>query len=50
MASINLEFITEDMVLLVKGHIIQKNKDGTIKYISESNIEIPLDKILKSIK
>jgi len=50
MASINLEFVTEDMVVLVKGHIIQKNNDGTIKYIKKSSIEIPLDKILESIK
>ena len=50
MASINLEFITEDIVVLVKGHIIQKNKDGTIKYIEKSDIEILLNKILKSIE
>ena len=50
MASINLKWIADKPVILYKGHIIQVNEDGTEKYLQESNIEIPLDKILKSIE
>lgn len=50
MASVKIKYIMEDVVVLVKGHMIQENEDGTEKYLQESNIEIPLEEAFSFIK
>ena len=47
MASINLKWIADEVVVLYKGHIVQINQDGSEKYLQQSNIEIPLNDIVK---
>ena len=47
MASIQIKTVMEDVVILVKGHLIQVNEDGSEKYLQPFNYEMEIEDFLK---
>ena len=47
MASIRVKTVMEDVVILVKGHLIQINEDGSEKYLQPFNYEMEIEDFLK---
>ena len=47
MASIHVKVVMEDYVILVKGHLVQVNEDGSEKYLQPLNYELDIEDFLE---